>query len=50
LRAQQAGALNWAIFWFQRDGDLMPDGLAEVFISIFLGGVARDSSTSRRQI
>jgi AcrR family transcriptional regulator len=34
--------LNWAIFWFQGDGDLSPDGLAEQFITIFLNGAARD--------
>jgi AcrR family transcriptional regulator len=33
--------LNWAIFWFQRDGDLSPDQLADVFTNIFLSGVAR---------
>jgi AcrR family transcriptional regulator len=33
--------LNWSIFWFQPDGDLSSDQLAEVFIDVFLSGVAR---------
>jgi TetR/AcrR family transcriptional regulator, cholesterol catabolism regulator len=33
--------LNWAIFWFQRDGELSPDQLADVFTNIFLSGVKR---------
>jgi AcrR family transcriptional regulator len=34
--------LNWAIFWFQRNGELSPEDLAELFIKIFLNGVARE--------
>jgi len=33
--------MNWAIFWFQRDGDLSADRLGELFVRIYLSGVTR---------
>jgi AcrR family transcriptional regulator len=31
--------MNWAIFWFQRDGDLSPVQLGDLFVTLYLGGV-----------
>jgi AcrR family transcriptional regulator len=33
--------LNWAIFWFQRDGAISADELGELFVNLYLSGVAR---------
>jgi hypothetical protein len=38
--------MNWAIFWFRRDGDLGVRDLVDVFAAIFLGGVARRIETT----
>jgi TetR/AcrR family transcriptional regulator, cholesterol catabolism regulator len=40
--------LNWTIFWFEPDGDLAPDQLAEVLAELFLfGAVERGNSSDQ---
>jgi len=33
--------LNWTIFWYNPNGELSPENLAELFEKIYLGGVAK---------
>lgn len=40
--------LNWTIFWYDPDGDLDPEGIAELLGSTFLDGTARVDGPPRR--
>jgi AcrR family transcriptional regulator len=35
--------LNWAIFWFQRDGAMTADELGEFFVKLYVSGVGRQA-------
>ncbi len=41
--------LNWAIFWFKREGELSPEALAEVLTTIYMNGVTEPPSSRKNR-